>query len=71
MICANKKYYDTLYAYLQCISYRNEETGERYVLKKDISFVKLAELFNLSRQTVSTKFKNLRELGLVVDKDEE
>lgn len=36
-------------------------------MKKDIKFTKLAEVFNLTRQTVSTKFKNLISLGLVVD----
>ena len=36
-------------------------------MKKDIKFTKLAEVFNLSRQTVSTKFKNLVSLGLVID----
>lgn len=64
-ICANKKYYDILYAYLQCISVRDELTGIRYFTKKDINFSKLGDMFNLSRQTVSTKFKNLKELGLV------
>ena len=70
-ICSNKKYYDILYAYLQCISVRDEEDGERYVSKKDINFSKLGEMFNLSRQTVSTKFKSLKELGLVeeINKD--
>ena len=47
-ICSNKKYYDILYAYLQCISER-DETGVRYFLKKDINFSKLGEMFNLSR----------------------
>ena len=64
-ICANKKYYDILYAYLQCISIRDDSNGERYVSKKDVNFSKLGEMFNMSRQTVSTKFKNLKELGLV------
>jgi biotin operon repressor len=41
----------------------------RYLNKKDINFSKLGEIFNLSRQTVSTKFKNLKDLGLVIDKD--
>jgi len=70
-ICASKKYYDILYAYLQCISVRDEESGKRYFSKKDINFSKLADIFNLSRQTVSTKFKNLKELGLVeeINKD--
>lgn len=64
-ICSNKKYYDILYAYLQCISQRDEETNKRYFYKKDINFSKLGEIFGLSRQTVSTKFKNLKELGLI------
>lgn len=70
-ICSNKKYYDILYAYLQCISERDAESNKRYFYKKDINFSKLGEIFNLSRQTVSTKFKNLKELGLIeeVNKD--
>ena len=69
-ICANKKYYDILYAYLQCISER-DDSGKRLFYKRDINFSKLGEMFNLSRQTVSTKFKNLKELGLIdeVNKD--
>lgn len=66
-ICSNKKYYDILYAYLQCISERDVLSGKRYFSKKAINFSKLGEMFNLSRQTVSTKFKNLKELGLVED----
>ena len=70
-ICSNKKYYDILYAYLQCISERDSETNKRYFYKKDINFSKLGEIFNLSRQTVSTKFKNLKDLGLIeeINKD--
>ncbi len=70
-ICANKKYYDILYAYLQCISVRDEKSKIRYFSKKELNFSKLGEIFNLSRQTVSTKFKNLKELGLVVERDSE
>lgn len=69
-ICANKKYYDILYAYLQCASVRDEYDGKRYFYKKDINFSKLGEIFNLTRQTISTKFKNLTELGLVIKIDE-
>ena len=36
-ICANKKYYDILYAYLQYISTK-DENGVRYFTKKDINF---------------------------------
>ena len=63
-ICSNKKYYDVLYAYLQCISEKNFE-GKRIFSKKEINFSKLGNVFNLSRQTISTKFKNLKELGLI------
>jgi biotin operon repressor len=70
-ICSNKKYYDILYAYLQCVSVRDEKSGTRYFSKKDINFSKLGDMFNLSRQTVSTKFKNLKELGLVVEVDKD
>ena len=69
-LCSNKKYYDVLYAYLQCISEKNEN-NIRVFGKKEINFTKLAEIFNLSRQTVSTKFKNLKELGLVKEIDKE
>ena len=67
-ICSNKKYYDVLYAYLQCISEKNFE-GKRIFSKKEINFSKLGNVFNLSRQTISTKFKNLKELGLIQDLD--
>ena len=67
-ICANKKYYDILYAYLQYISTK-DENGVRYFTKKDINFSKLADQFGLTRQTVSTKFKNLKELELVEEID--
>ena len=67
-ICSNKKYNDILYAYLQCISEKNEN-GSRAFDKKEINFTKLGEIFNLSRQTVSTKFKNLKDLGLIKELD--
>lgn len=67
-ICANKKYYDILYAYLQYISEKDED-GVRYFTKKDINFSKLGDQFGLTRQTVSTKFKNLKELELVEEVD--
>lgn len=68
-ICANKKYYDIMYAYLQCISEKKE--NGRYFYKKDVNFTKLGNMFGISRQTASTKFKNLKDLGLVreIDKD--
>lgn len=58
-ICANKLYYDVLYAYLQTISLRQE--GMRVFYKKDLNFSKLANKLGLSRQTLSKKFKNLQD----------
>lgn len=69
-ICANKKYYDILYAYLQCISEKDSEQ-RRYFYKKDVNFSAWGERFGLTRQTISTKFKNLKELGLVIEKDKD
>lgn len=70
-ICADKKFYDILYAYLQCISVRKEGESTRTFEKKEINFTKLAKVFNLSRQTVSIKFKNLKELGLIREVDDQ
>jgi DNA-binding transcriptional ArsR family regulator len=72
---ANKQYHDILYGYLQFISdvwNTNDPSVKRRIIhKKDINFSKLGEHFGLSRQTVSTKFKNLMDMGLIeqVDKD--
>lgn len=67
-ICSNKKYYDVMYAYFQCLSEKDED-GVRYFDKKEVKFTKLGELFGISRQTASTRFKNLQELGLIKDYD--
>ena len=67
--CADKKYNDVLYAYLQVISRKEADKSTRWFYKKEVNFSKLAEKFGLTRQTVSTRFKNLKELGLVIEKD--
>lgn len=61
---ADKKYNDLLYGTLQEMSYIGDE-NIRYVNKSDISYVKLAQKLNLTRQTVSTRFKHLLEIGLI------
>ena len=63
-ICSNKLYNDLMYAYLQSISERDEQ-GIRYVNKGDIKFTKLGEILSMTRQTASSKFKNLLELGMI------
>lgn len=44
------------------------EDDSRYILKKNIKYTRLGEALGLSRQTVSTRFKNLIQLGLVEEK---
>lgn len=68
-VCANKKYYDIMYAYFQCISEIGVD-GNRYFKKKDVNFTKLGAMFGISRQTASTRFKNLKDLGLIEEKDD-
>lgn len=62
---ANKQYSDILYGYLQHNSYLDEKINIRFIPKKEISYVKLASALNMHRQTVSTKFNNLINQGLV------
>ena len=64
---ADKKYSDLLYGILQEMSYSEviNDNVTRYVDKKDIVFSKLADRIDLTRQVVSTKFKNLIQLGLI------
>ena len=62
---ANKDYSDILYGYLQHISTLDEELGVRFIYKKDIKYVQIAEELGVSRQTVSKKFNSLIEEGLL------
>ena len=67
--CANKDYYDILYGYLQEQSQweKNQYNNRRYVEKSIINYSQLGRKLGLSRQTVSKKFKNLIDLGLIKD----
>ena len=69
---ASKKYNDLLYGILQEMSELADEYGVkvRYVMEKDISYSQLGTRLGLTRQTVSTKFKNLISLGLIVEDTE-
>ena len=55
-----------MYAYLQTISERSVKDGKRYLNKKDINYSKIGLKLNLTRQTVSKKFSNLLDMGLIV-----
>lgn len=65
-----KKYCDVLYCYLQVISNFDEENKERYILKKNVNFTKIGADLDISRQTASTKFKYLKEMGLIIEQQE-
>ena len=60
-IVAEKYYSDILYSHLQVISSRNEE-GERFFPKSVANFSNLGDTLNLTRQTISKRFKKLEEL---------
>lgn len=72
---ANKFYFDTLYGYLQSISvWDGKEESPRIITKTDVNFTKIGEALGdvkdnqlkpISRQTISKRFKDLQELGLV------
>lgn len=63
---SNKKYCDILYCYFQTISSWDEVEGHpRYFAKKEKNFSKIAETLGLSRQTVSSRFASLEQLGLI------
>lgn len=68
----NSNYFDTLYCYLQSISYPGDGgDARRYLPKKEINFSKVAAAIGLSRQTVSTKFNNmLQNLEIISLEDE-
>lgn len=66
-ITKQKHYSDILYGYLQTNSIRDEETGMRYVLKANAKKVDLAAALGVSRQTITTRYNKLMELGLIKD----
>lgn len=61
---SNKMYSDVVYAWLQTNSDWDRENNIRWIAKKDVKYIKIAECLGISRQTASTKFKKL------LDKDE-
>ena len=65
-ITANKNYSDILYGYLQHLSLLDEEMGIRYIMKSDIKYTTIADELGVTRQTISKKFNNLIDQGLVV-----
>lgn len=56
---ANKMYSDVVYGWLQVNSERDPELNVRWVDRKKVNFSKMAKELNLSRQTVSLRFKRL------------
>lgn len=61
---ANKAYSDIVYAWLQVNSEWDGEIGHcRTIPKSKVKFVDIANELDISRQTVSTKFKHLLDEG--------
>lgn len=63
---ANKNYSDILYGYLQHTSLLDQELNLRYIPKADIKYTSIAAELGITRQTVSKKFNNLIDEGLLV-----
>jgi hypothetical protein len=64
-ICADKKYNDLVYAYLQTIS---DDRGR--ILDIQINFSDIAKIVGLSRQTVASRFKHLMDMELLFHDNE-
>lgn len=58
-----------MYAYFQCQSELYE--GKRLFNKGLVNFTKLGNYFGFTRQTASTRFKNLKDLGLIQEYNNE
>lgn len=70
--CANKKYNDLMYGYLQSISLSNRDCykDDRVVDKASINFTKMGSMLKISRQTASKYFKNMIAMGLIEENTE-
>lgn len=65
-IMADVKYCDILYCYFQNLSKWDGIIGHpRTFTKKEKNFSKISAALKISRQTISKKFNNLLELGLI------
>lgn len=65
-ITSNKNYSDILYGYLQHLSLLDEDLGIRFIPKSNIKYTAIAEELGVTRQTISKKFNNLIDQGLIV-----
>lgn len=65
-IMSNKNYCDMLYCYLQVNSQFDSFTKTRYIPKKEVKFSTIGPALGMTRQTASTKFKKLEEMGLII-----
>lgn len=63
-ITSNKLYTDILYAHLQ-VNAIIQEDKEKFISKDFVNFSRLSNELGMSRQTVSKKFHNLLDCGLV------
>lgn len=61
-------YGDTIYAWLLLHSHYDETEDHNYIYQKDFSYVGIGKDIHRTRQTVSTRFKNLLEIKDCVGK---
>lgn len=64
----NNLYTDMLYGYLQTIC-EVQDNNVKFIPKSAIKYTHIARDLEISRQTASTKFKNLLTLGLIQEID--
>jgi Fic family protein len=72
-VTANKNYFDHLYSILQEKSHLEvTPDGEhiRYLEKKEVTAVKMAEWIKASRQTATKRFEALKSLQLIREDEE-
>lgn len=59
----DKRYSDLVYAWFQINSEWDGAGENRWIMKRDASFIRIAEELGMSRQTVSIKVKNLLKMN--------
>lgn len=65
-ICSDKRYSDVVYGWFQHMSVKDKDENVRYVPKKDVKYVNISRVVNLSRQTVAKKVQSLQDIQLIV-----
>ena len=62
-------YNDCVYAWLLLNSHYNPQEKHNYIYKEEINYCRIAEQIHRSRQTVSKRFKQLIENGVIHERE--